>query len=108
MINMLAAPWRASLTMTATTLEAVLTMQKAMLGQVGDHPTGSLPMFNPPNETEIREAFHKAAGDNLRRWEDLADVLQSLPSWTHEMNRLPGTILTDWFDAARRNADQDR
>ena len=97
MMNLLMAPWRASLAMTAQSLETMLTLQKSMLSGV---ESGGPMSF--PDENKLRAAFHKSAGDNLRRWEDVAEQLQDLPDWMHSFTRVPGPILTDFFDAARR------
>ncbi|MEZ5947194.1 MAG: hypothetical protein R3C04_10160 [Hyphomonas sp.] len=93
------APWRTALTITAATLETTLVMQKSMMGVAGFGGT------EPLNENRLRDAFHAAADVNLRRWGDTAEMIQSLPSWMHDFTSMPGDVLTDWFDAARRGHD---
>lgn len=96
MLQLWLTPWRTALSITAATLETMIATQKSMarLGPAG--------MLEPMTESKLRDAFHVAADVNLRRWEDTAGALQSLPNWYHEMHALPGNLLTDWFDAAQR------
>ena len=91
-------PWRATLSMTAALLETTLVMQKSIAGLTG------IGGFEQLDENRLRDAFHAAADVNLRRWGDTAEMLQSLPNWYHEMGRLPGDLMTDWFDAAQRRS----
>lgn len=53
---------------------------------------------------QMREAFHHAADLNLRLWEHTANVLSAMPMWSHAPMRVPGTVLTDWFDRMRKMA----
>ncbi len=94
-------PWRATLSLTAATLETTLVMQKSLatLSGVGG--------FEPLDENRLRDAFHAAADVNLRRWGDAADMLQNLPSWYRDLGRMPGDLMTDWFDAHHRSATAD-
>ena len=94
-------PWRATLTVAAATLETALVMQKSMAGLVGIGGIDSM------DENRLRDAFHAAADVNLRRWGDTAEMLQNLPSWYHDMGRMPGDIMTDWFDAAHRGSRKE-
>ncbi|WP_035617360.1 hypothetical protein [Hyphomonas johnsonii] len=96
MMELWLAPWRASLALTTSALEMMLKAQKNMIGSAG------LASMQPMDEARMREAFHSAAGANLRRWGKTADALQTLPEWYRDLSRVPGTVLTDWFDAARR------
>lgn len=54
------------------------------------------------DETMMRQAFHRMADANLRGWEIAATMLRGLPSWASLPARMPGTVLTDWFDQVRR------
>ena len=102
MQNMWNAQWRAYLAITSSMLETWLAIQKATINHTqGTLPSG-LPTFGMPDETQIRDSFHKAAADNLQRWEDMSDILQSFPDWYKNLSKAPGTFLTDWFDTARR------
>ena len=96
MMDLWLAPWRASLSLTATTLEMMLTAQKSIAG------ARAVPDFQPMDEIKMREAFHKAADSNLRRWGDTADAINKLPDWYRDLSRVPGGVMTDWFDKARR------
>ena len=96
MLDLWLTPWRATLSMTAAALETMIAAQKGMSML---NPSG---MMEPLTENKLRDAFHIAADVNLRRWEDTAGALQNLPTWYHDMNAMPGNMLTDWFDAARR------
>ncbi len=96
MMDLWLAPWRASLSLTASMLEMMLTAQKSLAGSEG------IPAFQPMDEARMREAFHKAADANLRRWGDTADAVNNLPEWYRDLARVPGGIMTDWFDAAHR------
>jgi hypothetical protein len=96
MMDLWLAPWRASLALTASTLEMMLTAQKSLAGVQG------VPEFQPMDEARMREAFHSAADANLRRWGDTADAINNLPDWYRDLSRVPGGVMTDWFDAARR------
>jgi hypothetical protein len=96
MLDLWLTPWRASLSMTAATLETVIATQK--------HISVMVPKGTPTGSTEdkLRDAFQIAADVNLRRWEDTAGALQNLPNWLHDLHAMPGNMFTDWFDAARR------
>ncbi len=96
MLNLWMTPWRTALSMTAATLETMLAAQKS-LASMG--PAG---LLEPITEDKLRDAFHITADVNLRRWEDTAGALQNLPNWYHEMHAMPGNLMTDWFDTARR------
>ncbi|KCZ55697.1 hypothetical protein HY29_11265 [Hyphomonas beringensis] len=96
MFDLWLTPWRATLSLTAATLETMMAAQKSMAMLA---PMGTV---EPVTENKLRDAFHVAADVNLRRWEDTAGAIQNLPNWYHEMNRMPGNLMTDWFDAARR------
>ena len=92
------APWRATLAATATALETALVMQKSMAGLTG---MGGIEAMD---ENRLRDAFHAAADVNLRRWGDTAEMLQNLPGWYRDLGRMPGDLMTDWFDARNRTA----
>ena len=92
-------PWRTALTITAATLETSLVIQKSLAGIAGFGGTDTF------DENRLRDAFHAAADVNLRRWGDTAEMIQSLPGWLHDFTNMPGDVLTDWFDAARRHHD---
>lgn len=89
-------PWRASLTLTAAALETTLVMQKSLASVAGFGSTDQL------DANRLREAFHAAADVNLRRWGDTAEMIQNLPTWMRDMTSMPGDLMTDWFDLARR------
>jgi len=95
------APWRATLSMTAAALETTLVMQKSLAGLTG------IGGFETMDENRLRDAFHAAADVNLRRWGDTAEMLQSLPAWYRDLGRMPGDLMTDWFDAHHRNGAAD-
>ena len=97
MFDLWLTSWRASLTFTAASLETLIAAQKSLASFGEGDPSA------PFDENKIRDVFHLAADLNLRRWEDTAGALNNLPDWYHQMNRLPGDVLTDLFDAARRN-----
>ncbi|WP_370172196.1 MULTISPECIES: hypothetical protein [Hyphomonas] len=96
MLDFWLTPWRAGLSMTAATLETMIAAQKSasILAPKG--------VATPMTEDTLRDAFQIAADVNLRRWEDTAGALQRLPNWMHELHAMPGNMVTDWFDAARR------
>ncbi len=96
MTNLWMTPWRTALSMTAAALETSLMMQKSLSGM------SPLSSNQATNENKMRDAFHAAADVNLRRWGDTAEMLQNLPSWYRDMGSMPGNVMTDWFDAARR------
>lgn len=96
MIDMMLAPWRSSLSMTAAALETMLVAQKNMLGVGGFLDKEGL------TEDRMRDMFHTSADANMRRWEEINESLKNIPDVYHEMSRVPGTVLTDLFDAARR------
>ena len=95
------APWRASLSMTAAALETAIVVQKSFIGLTG---IGGLDTLD---ENRLRDAFHAAADVNLRRWGDTAEMVQSLPNWFLDMGRMPGDVMTDWFDTAHRTNRAD-
>ena len=97
MLDLWLTPWRASLSLTAATLETLIAAQKSMSIMA---PMG---VAAPMTEDTLRDAFQIAADVNLRRWEDTAGALQNLPNWLHDMHAMPGNLVTDWFDSARRN-----
>jgi len=96
MMDLWLAPWRASLSLSASMLELMLKAQKSIASGQG------MASFQPMDEARMREAFHEAAGANLRRWGDTADAVNKLPDWYRDLSRVPGGVMTDWFDAARR------
>ena len=97
MLDLWLTPWRASLSLTAATLETLIAAQKSMSMMA---PMG---VAAPMTEDKLRDAFQIAADVNLRRWEDTAGALQNLTNWLHDMHAMPGNLVTDWFDSARRN-----
>ncbi|MFT5775761.1 MAG: hypothetical protein ACI93G_000504 [Hyphomonas sp.] len=96
MMDLWLAPWRASLSLSASMLEMMLKAQKSIASAQG------MSNFQPMDEARMREAFHEAADANLRRWGDTADAVNKLPDWYRDLSRVPGGVMTDWFDAARR------
>lgn len=91
--------WRASLAMTAASLDTLLAMQKGLM----DFSSITLSDgFDGTDENLMRDAFQRAADANVRRWSDAADMIQGLPGWMQTINSMPGTTLTDIFDKARR------
>ncbi|MEQ3649272.1 hypothetical protein [Hyphomonas sp.] len=98
MLDLWLTPWRASLSLTAATLETLIAAQKSMSIMA---PMG---VAAPMTEDTLRDAFQIAADVNLRRWEDTAGALQNLPNWLHDMHAMPGNLVTDWFDSARRSS----
>lgn len=96
MMDLWLAPWRASLSLTASMLEMMLKAQKGIAS------AQSMTSFQPMDEARMREAFHEAADANLRRWGDTADAVNKLPDWYRDLSRVPGGVMTDWFDAAHR------
>lgn len=96
MINQMLAPWRSSLSLTTAALETMLAAQKNMLGA-----SASMNMARM-DENRMREMFHSAADANLRRWEKVAENLSNVPDVYHQMSRVPGSMLTDFFDKAQR------
>lgn len=97
MIEQMLAPWRSSLSLTAATLETMLEAQKNMLG------TTNLMGLPAMDENQMREVFHTAANAHLRRWEEIAENLSNVPDVYHHMARVPGSMLTDFFDKAQRS-----
>ncbi len=91
--------WRTYSTMTAASLEALLTMQKGMISLSQITLSDG---FDGTDENFMREAFQRAADANVRRWSNTADMLQGLPSWVQTMHTMPSTALTDLFDKAQR------
>ncbi|MBA3069401.1 MAG: hypothetical protein FP825_13095 [Hyphomonas sp.] len=91
--------WRTYTTITAASLDAVLTMQKGMVSLSKITLSDG---FDGADENFMREAFQRAADANVRRWSDTAGILQGLPSWVQKMHTLPSTSLTDMFDKAQR------
>ena len=98
MLDLWLTPWHASLSLTAATLETLIAAQKSMSIMA---PMG---VAAPMTEDTLRDAFQIAADVNLRRWEDTAGALQNLPNWLHDMHAMPGNLVTDWFDSARRSS----
>ncbi|MCA8900683.1 MAG: hypothetical protein KDA53_05475 [Hyphomonas sp.] len=99
MMDFWMTPWRASLTLTAAALETTLVVQKSLASVAGFGGTDRL------DENRLRDAFHAAADVNLRRWGDTAEMIQNLPTWMRDMTSMPGDLMTDWFDHARRGHD---
>ncbi|MEM0985494.1 MAG: hypothetical protein AAGJ32_04545 [Pseudomonadota bacterium] len=67
-----------------------------------------LPVLNPQsfvNEDIMRATFHRLADQNLRGWEVAADLLKTMPSWLGMSAKMPGTVMTDWFDQVRRTGE---
>lgn len=58
------------------------------------------------SEDLTRDVFRKLADLNLQHWENTAKVLEAMPSWMRWPQTVPGGVLTDWFDQARRNGPQ--
>jgi hypothetical protein len=101
MMDLWLTSWRASLAMTTASLDTMLTFQKSLAS------LSSITLndgWDSKDENFLREAFQRAADSNVRRWSDVADVVQGLPSWMQTMHALPGTTLTDLFDKAQRTA----
>ena len=96
MMDLWLAPWRASLSLTSSMLEMMLKAQKGITSAQG------MTSFQLMDEARMREVFHQAADANLRRWGDTADAVNKLPDWYRDLSRVPGGVMTDWFDAARR------
>lgn len=90
--------WQTSLDMASSVLENVLIAQRSMIAFSAFNP------LQPWDENRVRDAFQVAADVNLRQWEGAANVLQKRPNWLMEMERLPGTFATDFFDKQRRTA----
>ncbi|MCI4646350.1 MAG: hypothetical protein MRY64_16335 [Hyphomonadaceae bacterium] len=97
-------------------LDANTTMQKAAIdtlervAQSDVEPitwvSSKVPVPNPDfyfNEDMLRDAFHGLADANLRAWGYAADTLKALPSWTSWPVKVPGSVMTDFFDQVRRN-----
>lgn len=57
------------------------------------------------DEAQMRDAFHALADANLRGWETAAQMLQEMPNWMFWGMRVPGPMLTDWFDRMKRAAE---
>ncbi len=91
--------WRAYSTMTAASLDTLLTMQKSMMNLSSITLSDG---FDGTDENYLREAFQRAADANVRRWSDTADMLKGMPGWMQTMNSAPGTALVDLFDKAQR------
>ncbi|MDP1554369.1 MAG: hypothetical protein Q8S09_05880 [Hyphomonas sp.] len=91
--------WRAYTTMTAASLDTLLTMQKSLMNLSSITLSDG---FDGTDENYMREAFQRAADANVRRWSDTAGMLKGMPSWMQTMNAMPGTALTNLFDKAQR------
>ncbi|MFN7054385.1 hypothetical protein [Hyphomonas sp.] len=99
MFDLWISPWKASLALTAASLDTMLTMQKSMMSFASiDLSNG----FDGADENYLREAFQLTADANIRRWADAAGMIQAMPDWYHHMANRPGAMLTDLFDQARR------
>lgn len=64
-----------------------------------------VPVLDPRSfvdEDVMRATFHRMADRNLRGWEVAADLLKAMPSWMSMSTKMPGTVMTDWFDQMRR------
>lgn len=55
------------------------------------------------DEELMRDSFHRLADANLRGWGFAADMLQAMPAWTRWPTKVPGSVMTDWFDQVRRS-----
>jgi len=67
--------------------------------------TFEMPVVNPGSfidEQVMRDTFHRLADRNLRGWEVAAELLKAMPNWMTATTKVPGTVLTDWFDQMRR------
>lgn len=91
--------WRTYTTLTAASLDTLLTMQKGMMSLSSITLSDG---FDGADENYMREAFQRAADANVRRWSDTADMLKGMPDWVQKMNSVPGTTLVDLFDKAQR------
>ena len=91
--------WRTYTTLTAASLDTLLTMQKGMMSLSSITLSDG---FDGTDENYMREAFQRAADANVRRWSDTADMLKGMPAWVQNMNSMPGTTLVDMFDKAQR------
>lgn len=96
-MNMWLSAWRMSLAMQSQWLKSYKTiqdMQSRLLEYEQPHafPTAFL------SEDSLRESFHALANGQLRQWEDIAALYQSLPDWMRDMHGKPGSYLTDFFD----------
>lgn len=100
---------------TRSALQANLAFQETMTSAMeraarsAESPvswvTAELPVANPKfffDEEVMREHFHKLADANLGAWEQAADMLKALPAWANWPVRVPGSVMTDMFDRARR------
>lgn len=54
------------------------------------------------DQEQMRDAFHRLADANLRSWELTANSLQAMPNWMFWPTRMPGSVMTDFFDRIRR------
>lgn len=54
------------------------------------------------DQEQMRDAFHRLADANLRSWELTANALQAMPNWVFWPTRMPGSVMTDFFDRIRR------
>ena len=102
MIDFWLTPWRASLAMTAASLDTCVAFQKSLMHFSAITPADG---FDARDQDHMREAFQMAADANVRRWADMAGLLQGLPDWYQDLSNAPGTALTDMFDRMRRIAD---
>lgn len=97
------------------TLEATKTAQETVFHALerAAHPDEKpvdwvkidMPVVNTAfylDEEMMRDGFHRLADANLRGWSFAADLLQAMPSWTMWPMRVPGSVMTDWFDQVRR------
>ena len=91
--------WRNYTTITAASLQALLNMQKGVMSFSQITLSDG---FDDKDGNFMREAFHRAADANVRRWADTADLLKGMPSWVQTMHTLPSSTLTDLFDKAQR------
>ncbi len=87
-------PWRTALAFQAAWLESTLAIQKSMAGMALSSPE--------PTGDPVRDAFRSAADANLRRWGSAAEALQAMPDWYRDAFSMPGSLMTDVFDSARR------
>ncbi len=99
---------KAAITMSRESQDLMVeTVKRA--GQRSSSPISwvsfEMPVLDPRSffsEDVMRAAFHRMADRNLRGWEVAADMLKVMPDWVGASSKMPGTVLTDWFDQMRR------
>lgn len=100
---------------TKAALEANIALQEKMIDAMEraskstvppiSWVTVEVPVSNPEflfDEDVMQESFHKLADSNLANWEKAAGMLQALPAWASWPTRVPGNVMTDFFDRIRR------